>query len=71
MFGLKYVGEQVINEKNIRSHLADFLEMLRERRRPFCFIYFHTQQNMFSSGPLPRIRHIMMDWTPPEKSLLV
>ena len=71
MFGFKYRSEQIVNEKNIREHLGDFLEMLRQRRRPFSFIYFHTLKNTFDSGPLPRIRHVLMPWNPQEKSLLV
>lgn len=71
LIGSKYNSNQAINSKLVREHLETFLSMLRERRRPFALVYFHTQMNTFSSGPLSRIRNVVNAWTPAENSLLV
>ena len=71
LFGTKYDSQAVVEGETLRQHFTAFLELLRQRRRPFAFVYFHSQMPAFSSGPLPRIRHTMNTWSPSEQALLV
>lgn len=71
MVGSQYSANQVVHDRQVRECLEQFLAMLRERRRPFAFFYFHTQMGAFNSGPLPRIRHVINQWPAAEQALLV
>lgn len=71
MFGTKYRSDVVVDGEMIREYFNTFLDMLRVRRRPFVFIYFHSLMNAFALGPISRIRNIINSWEASEQALLV